>query len=819
MPRKPVFAPADADADADADAPATADARIAALERALLEATARADLAARRLAGFADPAGPGLLLLNPDQTIRHVNEALCQLLAVPEPLEHWPGQPAETLLARLRHLVQEPAHYARHLAGLRAAQQPALGDRLPLRDGRILTQDYALLPAPAGAAHAELLSFRLLAPPRPVAHSAEQPAERPVERSNELPSGAESAPDLLHYLPAAVATHTAAGVLLTCNQAFALLLQRPPSQLIGRPLADFVAAGPEAEPVVPAYLAQLGRRLTAGGVLPLLLPDEQPRQLLYQAQRIGPGGAAADVLLCGLDITERGQVEAELRRAKDKAEASGRAKESFLANLSHEIRTPMNGVLGMARQLSKTPLDADQQELLRIIQTSGEHLLSVLNEVLDMTKISSARLELEQISFDLRASVAQALHPLAMQAREKGLAFHAVLLEHSGPLPRVVGDAYRLNQVLINLASNAIKFTPTAGSVSVGGFLVARTDTHLTVLFRLTDTGIGIAADKLDFIFEDFAQADVDTARRYGGTGLGLGIARALVEQMGGTLAVSSQVGNGSTFSFTVTLPCAVGPEAAARFAPLLDTGALRGRRVLVAEDNAINREVVRRLLESWGVVVDEAEDGPAALVLHAARTYDLVLMDIQMPGLSGVEATAALRRHPDPARAQVPVLALTANAFRADLDRYLRAGINDCLTKPFKEDTFYRKLLALMRLPEPPAYDLTEVHELADGDAGFTARMVRSFLEHIPPVIGQIETAAAAGQWRQVARLVHHIKPNLVQFGVAGLGPALRLLMQAPGSGTGTKATASRQDATRQLVRQLELVLASLSELRSCLS
>ncbi|QIX62476.1 response regulator [Hymenobacter sp. BT18] len=778
--------------------PATeASARIAELEGALREASARAAVAERRLASLADVAGPGLLLLNPDGTIHHVNEALCLLLALPEPTEHWAGKPADILFARLRHLALEPAQPARLLAALRTGQQPAPGNSIPLRDGRLLTQDYTPLPAPAGSARAELLSFRLLLPSPPAAPAAGAP-------------GQSFSNDLVQYLPAPVVIHSAAGVILSCNQAFALLLQLPPDQLIGHSLSAFMpAAGLEL--VLPAYLAQVAARPAAAGVLPLLPRDGQPRELLYQAQRIGPADPAADVLLCGLDITERAQAEAELRRAKDKAEASGKAKEAFLANLSHEIRTPMNGVLGMARQLSKTRLNEDQQELLRIIQTSGEHLLSVLNEVLDMTKISSARLELEQVPFDLRASVEEALRPLAVQAREKGLAFHAALLEHSGPLPRVVGDAYRLNQVLINLTSNAIKFTPPEGSISVGGFLVSRTDTHLTVLFRLTDTGIGIAADKLDFIFEDFAQAGVDTARRYGGTGLGLGIARALVEQMGGALTVESQLGSGSTFSFTVTLPCAVGAEAVTRRDPPLDTSALRGRRVLVAEDNAINREVVRRLLESWGVVVDEAADGPAALALHAARSYDAILMDIQMPGLSGVEVTAALRRHPDPARAQVPVLALTANAFRSDLDRYLQAGIDDCLTKPFKEAEFFRKLLALVHPAEVPLYNLAEVHEMADGDAVFTARMVRSFLEHMPPIMQQIQTAAAAGQWPQVARLVHHIKPNLVQFGVAGLERALQLLMQVPKPGA--KVPAGRVAAVRQLVRQVERVLASLPE------
>jgi signal transduction histidine kinase/CheY-like chemotaxis protein len=767
---------------------ASAATRIAELEEALQTANDRAAAAEQRLAGLLEQTGPGMLLVSSTGTIKRINETLSQLLGLAEPLDYWEGQPAEALLAQVQRLAVLPEHPALQLAILRPAQQPVLGETIPLRDGRILLQDYVLLPAQPGAARSELLTYRL-APPA-----------RPSDAATEIQQH-----ELLNYLPAAVATHDAQGVLLSCNQAFALLLQRPPAQLLGQSLRDFMEPA-DAINVLPTYLAQFGARSAVAGVLPMQARDEQPRQLLYQAHRLGPAGRT-DVLLCALDITERMQAEAELRRGKDKAEASARAKETFLANLSHEIRTPMNGVLGMARQLTKTRLDQTQQELLRIIQASGEHLLSVLNEVLDMTKISSARLELEQVAFDLQESMEAALRPLEVQATEKGITFHVAMLQNCGQLPRVVGDPYRLNQILINLASNAIKFTEPEGTISVGGYLTGRTETHLMALFRLTDTGIGIAEDKLEYIFEDFAQAGVDTARRYGGTGLGLGIARALVEQMGGSLTVDSQLGRGSTFQFTITLPCAVDVEAALPQAPL-DTSALRHRRALVVEDNAINREVVRQLLHGWGVEVDEAENGPAALALHAERHYDVVLMDIQMPGMSGVEATAQLRQHPDPARAQIPVLALTANAFRSDLDRYLKAGINDCLTKPFKEEEFYRKLLALVQPPETPLYDLAEVHELADGDAVFVERMVKSFLLHIPPVVQQIRSATAAEQWPQVAKLVHHIKPNLVQFGVSGIASALQLLMEQPQPGD---EAAGRAAAVQQLVQQIELVLEEL--------
>ncbi|WP_460504257.1 sensor histidine kinase, partial [Hymenobacter agri] len=227
---------------------------------------------------------------------------------------------------------------------------------------------------------------------------------------------------------------------------------------------------------------------------------------------------------------------------------------NFLANMSHEIRTPLNGVLGMADQLATTRLDAHQQRLLGLMQRSGQHLLAVLNDVLDMAKISAGKLKMEQVAFDLCDSMLAAVQPLAAQAAAKGLAFRGVPLRISCPYPWVVGDAHRLNQILINLVSNAVKFTEH-GSIEVVGEMLGETADTLTVRFRVSDTGMGIPADKLEHIFESFAQAQAGTARQYGGTGLGLSISRALVEQLGGTLTLASEEGRGSTFAFTVTLP------------------------------------------------------------------------------------------------------------------------------------------------------------------------------------------------------------------------------------------------------------------------
>jgi CheY-like chemotaxis protein len=309
---------------------------------------------------------------------------------------------------------------------------------------------------------------------------------------------------------------------------------------------------------------------------------------------------------------------------------------------------------------------------------------------------------------NLCESVGLAVQPLAMQALAKGIRFESTPLSATCPYPMVRADAHRLNQIMINLVSNAIKFTPAGGCVQVKGALLAQTADTLTVRFDVTDTGIGMEPDVLARIFESFTQAYADTARCFGGTGLGLSISRALVEQMGGELVAESTYGGGSNFAFSLTLARAT--LAPGTLAPDdFDTGALRGVRVLLVEDNDINRFVASRTLQEWQVVVTEATDGPSSVQLFEEQPFDVVLMDIQMPGMNGLEATALIRQHPDAARAGVPILALTANAFQADHEKYLASGMDDCLAKPFDEAELYGKLTKLLRrqagrAPTPPS-------------------------------------------------------------------------------------------------------------------
>jgi len=371
----------------------------------------------------------------------------------------------------------------------------------------------------------------------------------------------------------------------------------------------------------------------------------------------------------------------DLRQARDAADQASSAKMRFLANMSHEIRTPLNGIIGLAEVLDHLDLTQPQRNVLHDIDRSGHHLLSIVNDILDMAKVSAGKLSLEQAPFDLPQLIRDLASPAAALADVRQLVF---VLDVANDLPpEVKGDPLRIRQVVSNLLANAVKFTPS-GNVGLSVRCSRPGDPRGDwIRFSVSDTGIGLSAEEQEHIFQEFHQVDSSSTRKFGGSGLGLAISHRLAELMGGRLWVESRMEEGSTFYFELPLP-ATGKAARAKPAVAQLPPLPEGLRVLVAEDNVVNQKVILMMLLQAGVRAEIVDNGSLAVEAHKSAPFDLILMDCQMPVLDGYEATARIRGLSGPA-SRVPIVGVTANAFAEDRDRCLRAGMNGYVPKPLR--------------------------------------------------------------------------------------------------------------------------------------
>jgi signal transduction histidine kinase/FixJ family two-component response regulator len=503
---------------------------------------------------------------------------------------------------------------------------------------------------------------------------------------------------------------------------------------------------------------------------------------------------AGGVIGFALNVTRRVQFERELRVAKETAERATHAKSRFLANMSHEIRTPISAILGFAQVLRGQSLPAEAQEYLGYISASGEILLKLIGDVLDFTKIEEGKFELHEERFHLREVMNSSLHPYQFRAQEKGLHFE---LRFDDNLPDyAIGDADKLSQIIINLIGNALKFTRTGG-IQVRFTLQQPAEVGQTAMLKVsvTDTGIGVPADKQEQIFQSFTQADASINRQFGGSGLGLAIVKELVERMGGVLGVESSNASdngtgtaGSTFWFCIPLRIAEPPVTLPDAAPTAQPVYFRDQvHVLLVDDNEINQRLAGVMLYNAGCRVTAAGNGQEAVDRLKTDSFDLVLMDIQMPVMDGYHATRWIR---EKLKLDLPVIGLSANVYQDEIEQCYQAGMNDYLSKPYTERSLREKLAKWIALPDQPGAangetagaagkltNLAFLNDLFNGDASSVRAMVLDFIGQQQGLIAQMSKALADRDGKKLAALAHNMRSSIVAVGLEALTEPLLTL------------------------------------------
>ena len=520
------------------------------------------------------------------------------------------------------------------------------------------------------------------------------------------------------------------------------------------------------------------------------------------------------------DITEQKKAEKELIEAKafaelatkiaeealTKAEDSVKAKQQFLSNMSHEIRTPMNAIIGFTKVVLKTELTVKQKEYLEAIKISGDALIVLINDILDLAKVDSGKMTFEKVPFKMSKSIAAMMHLFDIKSQEKNV---LLLKEYDDNIPEIViGDPIRLHQIILNLVSNAVKFT-IQGKIIVSVTLVQETAQEVIIEFAVSDTGIGIVESKIESIFENFQQASSGTSRIYGGTGLGLAIVKQLVEGQGGTIQVESIIDQGSIFSFR--LPFLKTTESIEMEEEIMELEtSLRYINVLVVEDIALNQLLMRTLLDDFGFNCDIASNGKIAIEKLKLKHYDIILMDLQMPIMNGFETTEYIRKE---LNSDIPIIALTADVTTFDLNKCNAVGMNDYVSKPVDERLLYSKIIGILKKMDennqeiaihkndvkPRCIDLNYLNQRTKSNPKLMTEMILLYLEQTPPLIESMRLSFDQKDWNTLHATVHKMIPS---FSIVGINQDFELMAKKVKDFANIQ---SEEDLIPNMVLQLE--------------
>jgi len=573
-------------------------------------------------------------------------------------------------------------------------------------------------------------------------------------------------------------------IIQFANNSFCIMSGYSLEELIGEKASDLFLEKKRRE-VILNKNAQRVIGISDTFEVPVINKDRENKWwLISGAPRYDDNGILVGSIGIHLDITAQKKLEIDLTTARDAAQASTKAKETFLANMSHEIRTPMNAILGMANQLNKTELNANQKFFLNTIQSSADNLLIIINDVLDLSKIDSGKLSIENIGFEPSKVIGHVMQVMQHRAEEKGLKFTNSFFD-DGISPILLGDPYRLSQVLLNLVSNAIKFT-NSGSIDVSCKVLADYPEKQLLQATVSDTGIGMDKVFIEKIFDKFSQEDDSVSRKYGGTGLGMSISKEFVELMGGKISVASTKNEGTSVSFILAMKKGTGKDLPQKDTIETNTDILEGKNILVTDDNEINRLIASTILKNFGAKILEATNGMEAIEMIKSNTIDIILMDIQMPVMDGINATEFIREH---VSKTIPIIALTAFALKGDNQKCFDAGMNDYLSKPFEESQLLQIVTKWLGKKinnteienqtrsdvQEQLFDLSQLRIIARGDTDFLMKLTQLFIEQTPVAIQEMISAYNSEDYMSVADIAHRIKPSIDNMGIITLKEPIR--------------------------------------------
>jgi signal transduction histidine kinase/DNA-binding response OmpR family regulator len=583
---------------------------------------------------------------------------------------------------------------------------------------------------------------------------------------------------------------------------------------------------------------------------PLTIRDHKNTEVLFNGSVFkDEADHVVGVVLVARDITEQKRVENELIEAKvfaelateiaeetqkraefakHTAENAVKSKQQFLSNMSHEIRTPMNAIIGFTKVVLKTELTTKQREYLTAIKTSGDALIVLINDILDLAKVDANKMIFEEIPFKMASSINAMLHLFESKIQEKNL---KLIVEYDKKIPVVlVGDSVRLHQIILNLVSNAVKFTST-GKITVKVKMVTEDTEKVGIKFSISDTGIGVSKDKIKNIFDNFQQATSDTSRLYGGTGLGLSIVKQLVEKQGGKIEVDSELDVGSLFSFQLVFRKTKEQETNRHLSKEQEEEIV-GIKVLVVEDMELNQLLMKTLMDDFKFECDIVSNGKLAVQCLSEKSYDIILMDLQMPEMNGFEATKHIRNI---LKRTVPIMALTADITTVDLEKCKAVGMNDYIAKPIDEKLLYAKIIDLVKRTElsdeilkteelivqARCINLSYLLERTKANPQLMSEMIKLYLEQTPPLIEAMKLGFQTNDWKLLKAAVHKMIPSFAIMGMDNNFEEMAKKIQEYAtqqevSGQVSDMVAQLENACLQACKELEEELSKLKNTKN---